>query len=167
MSFETHLDDPLLRELYAYWRLKRAARRMPPRRQIDPTEVPRLLPHLVISESVEDGRRFRYRLAGTAIARAIGIDPTGRCVEEVANGSYRDYINELHRAVWRERVPVFAASAFVSAKRGKTYFARRLLLPLSEDDHAVHQLLSMVIFHFAVGRPAITVLDADVADAAD
>ena len=167
MSFETHLDDPLLREIYAYWRLKRGARRMPSRRQIDPTELPRLLPHLVISEPVEGGERFRYRLAGTAVARAIGLDPTGRCVEDVASGGYRDYINGLHRTVCRERVPVFAASAYVSAARGRHYFARRLLLPLSDDDQAVNQILSLVIFHFAAGRPALTVLDGQAADAAD
>jgi hypothetical protein len=167
MSFEAHLDDPLLRELYAYWRLKRARRRMPQRRQIDPVEVPRLLPHLVISESIEDGKRFRYRLAGTAVASAMGLNPTGRWVEDVASGSYRDYINELHRSVCRERVPLFAASGFVSPTRGKTGFARRLALPLSEDDRMVNQILSMVIVDFAVGRPAITVLDADMPEAAD
>lgn len=167
MSFEAHLDDPLLRELYAYWRQKRARRRMPQRRQIDPAEVPRLLPHLVISESVEDGTRFRYRLAGTAVARGMGLDPTGRCVEDIASGSYCDYIYALHRSVCRERVPLFAASPFVSPTRGKCCFARRLALPLSEDDRTVNQILTMVIFDFAVGRPAITVLDADMPEAAD
>jgi len=167
MSFEAHLDDPLLREIYAYWRLKRGARRMPARRQIDPADLPRLLPHLVISELVEGGQRFRYRLAGTAVARAIGVDPTGRCIEDIASGSYRDYIVELHRSVCRECVPVFAASAFVGAGRGRYYFARRLALPLSDDGEAVNQILSLVVFNFAAGRPAVTVLDRPAANAAD
>lgn len=166
MSFEAQLDDPLLREIYAYWRRKRAARRMPSRRQIDPAEIPRLLPHLVISEAVDGGRCFRYRLVGTAIARTIGFDPTGRSVDDVASGSYGAYINGLHRRSCEERVPIFAASPFIGAARGRQYFARRLALPLSEDDDAVNQILSMVIFCFA-DRPPLTVLDRPVADAAD
>jgi hypothetical protein len=167
MSFEAHLDDPLLREIYAYWRVKRASRRMPSRRQIDPAEMPRLLPHLVISEVVESGRRFRYRLTGTAIARAIGFDPTGRCVDDIASGGYRDYIVGLHRSVCEARVPVFAASPYVGATHGRHFFARRLALPLSEDDEAVNQILSMVIFRFATDRPPLTVLDRPAAEAAD
>jgi hypothetical protein len=167
MSFETHLDDPLLRELYGYWRGKRDARRMPSRRQIDPAEIPRLLPHLVISECVDDGRRFRYRLAGTAVAEAIGFDPTGRYVEDIASGDYRDYINGLHRSVCIERVPIFAASPFMLAGRRRNYFARRLALPLSEDDVTVNQILSMVILRLAGDQAAVTVFDRPPAEAAD
>lgn len=167
MSFETHLDDPLLREIYAYWRSKRASRRMPARREIDPAEMPRLLPHLVISESVEGGRRFRCRLCGTAVARAMGFDPTGRSVEDIGDGSYRDYLNGLHRMACDERVAIFAASVAVGPLRGRHYFARRLVLPLSEDDDTVNQILSMVLFCFAPDRPPLTVLDRPAADAAD
>lgn len=160
MSFETHLDDPLLREAYAYWRKKRDPRRMPARRQIDPAEMPRLLPNLLISEVVDAERRFRYRLVGTAIARVLGRDVTGCCVEEVMSGAYRDYITELHRAVCRERTPVFARSALESAG-GRHRVARRLLLPLSEDDSAVNQILSLVVFQFAPSVAPVTVLDAE------
>jgi hypothetical protein len=167
MSFEAHLDDPLLAQLYAYWRLKRGERRMPARRQIDPAEIPRLLPHLVISEGVDDGRRFRYRLAGTAVAQAIGYDPTGRYVEDVAGGDYRDYINGLHRSVCIERVPIFAAGPFVPAGHHRHHVARRLALPLSEDDATVNQILSMVILRFGAAQPAVTVFDRPAVEAAD
>jgi len=167
MSFESHLDDPLLREIYAYWRERRAERRMPARRQIDPTDMPRLLPHLVISEQLDGGARFRYRLAGTAVAGAVGFNPTGRCIDEVVSGGYGDFITGLHRTVCREAVPLFAASAFSPAARGRHFFARRLMLPLSDDDRSVNQILSLVIFHFAAGRPALTVVDRPAADAAD
>jgi hypothetical protein len=165
MSCETILDDPLLREIYAYWQLKRAERRMPARRQIDPCDVPRLLPHLIISEVVDTGRSFRYRLAGTAIATALGQDVTGRCVDEVTSGVYRDYINGLHRAVCTERRPVFAAGSLACATSAKYRFTRRLLLPLSDDDSVVNQILSLVVFHFALGAPALTVLDLPAAAA--
>jgi len=73
MSFVECLDDPAQRQMYDYWRGKRAARRMPSRRDIDPVDIPRLLPNILISEIVAGpaGVRYRYRLAGTTVARAL------------------------------------------------------------------------------------------------
>jgi hypothetical protein len=159
MSFESHLDDPLLREIYAYWRGKRGARRMPARRDIDPAEVPQLLPHLLISAVIDGGDRFRYRLAGTAITRAIGRDPTGKLIDDLISGSYCEHITGLHRTVCRERAALFAESEAEMGERDKHFFAKRLLLPLSDDGAQVNQILSLVLFHFTAGRPAKTVLD--------
>lgn len=157
MSFETGLDDPLLRDIYAYWRSKCAAGPMPARRQIDPAEMPRLLPHLMISEVAPAGR-FRYRLSGTAVAQALRQDVTGRCVEEVTTGGYCDYLNELQRTVCREGRAIFAASPLPCGARTKYRFTRRLLLPLSDDGAAVNQILALVVFQFGLGAPALTML---------
>lgn len=159
MSFESHLDDPLLRELYAYWRQKRAAHRMPRRRQIDPADVPRLLPHLAISEVIDAGRHFRYRLVGTAVARALGRDPTGDCIDAAASADTGDPIGELHRTVCRERVALFATNALTGRAHARHRVVRRLLLPLSEDDASVDQILSLALFQFAVSAPMLVVLD--------
>lgn len=163
MSFETHLDDPLLREIYGYWQGKRGTRRMPARRDIDPVEVPRLLPHLLISAVIDGGERFRYRLAGTAIARAFGRDPTGKAIDEVIDGGNYDHITELHRTVCRERAALFAESAAALRRRDKNLFAKRVLLPLSDDGAEVNQILSLMTFYFTAGRPTKTVLDAAAA----
>src|ERR1051325_6866611 len=64
-------SDPVLGPVLRYWFDKRGARLMPSRRDIDPVEIePRLLPNLQITELVDGGARFRYRLAGTAIVEA-------------------------------------------------------------------------------------------------
>jgi len=160
MVFADQLDDPLLHELYAYWRGKCRGRRMPRRSDIDPSEMARLLPHLLISEVVEGGERFRFRLAGTAIASALGGDSTGRLVEEVAEGSYRDFINGLHRTVCREQASLFAEGPHLAGTRGEHYYAKRLLMPLFEDGIAVNQILAMLTFRFTARGRAMTVLDA-------
>jgi hypothetical protein len=122
MSFETHLDETLLREIYAYWQGKRGLRRMPARRDVDPVEMPLLLPHLLIGEVVDGGAQFRYRLTGTAITRALGYDPTGRTIDDIASGHYRDHINELHRMLCRARAPLFAQSEAAFGHRGRKLF---------------------------------------------
>ncbi len=54
---------------------------MPARGDINPADIPALLPHLGIIEKA-DGE-LRYRLIGTALARELGRDVTGSQV-----GSY-------------------------------------------------------------------------------
>ena len=82
---------------------------MPSRADIDPTEIPRLLPNLLISEHVADAGvgRWRYRLAGTA---ALGRNPTGNCVDELTKGDYRVFIERIHRIVREEQRALFCAS---------------------------------------------------------
>ena len=61
-------------DLYHYWLAKRGDRAMPARKDINPAEIPVLLPYLVIVDKAED--RFRYRLVGTAVVEQFGHDFT-------------------------------------------------------------------------------------------
>jgi hypothetical protein len=74
------IGDPLKepwRELYRYWRSKHAEGHPPARPDLDPiTEVPRLVAHLMIIDSVGDD--FVYRFVGTEVVSQTGEDMTGR-----------------------------------------------------------------------------------------
>jgi|SRR5579859_2883464 hypothetical protein len=160
MSFIDCLDDPLHRQMYAYWQQKRGARRMPSRGEIDPTEIPRLLPNLLISEYVPEGKdgRWRYRLAGTAVATAFGRNPTGRFIDELTKGDYRAFIERIHALVRDERRALFCASEYTGA-RDLRMSAKRLLLPLTTDGDHVDQIISLLIFRLGTGLPAVIELD--------
>ncbi len=160
MSFVDCLDDPLHRQMYAYWQQKRGSRRMPSRADIDPTEIPRLLPNLLISEYVCEGDtgRWRYRLAGTAVAAAFGRDPTGRFIEELTRGDYRAFIERIHRIVRDEQRALFCASEYTGA-RDPCMSAKRLLLPLTTDGQHVDQIISLLVFRLGTGLPAVIELD--------
>ena len=47
---------------------------MPARRDLDPCDIPKLLPYVMIVDNVDD--RLRWRLVGTAVAREAGRDLT-------------------------------------------------------------------------------------------
>ena len=160
MSFLDSLDDPLQRQMYHYWQGKRMGRRMPCRLDLDPVEIPRLLSNILISEVVSGpaGPRYRYRLAGTAIVRAFGRDPTGRFADELTVGAYRDFILGLHRMVCEERRALFCESRYV-AQHDLDMVARRLLLPVSEDDDNVNQIISLLVFRFGSKQPMTIALD--------
>ena len=160
MSFADCLDDPLHRRMYAYWHEKRGSRRLPSRGDIDPTEIPRLLPNLLISEYVAEGDRgrWRYRLAGTAVAAAFGRNPTGRFVDELTKGDYREFIERIHGMVRAEQRALFCASEYTGA-RNLLMSAKRLLLPLTTDGRHVDQIISLLVFRLGTGLPSVIELD--------
>ena len=73
---------PAVRAIYEYWDRKRGDRRMPARRDIDPTEFVPHLPGIMLVDVVADERRYVYRLVGTREVEARGRNPTGRPVGE-------------------------------------------------------------------------------------
>jgi len=160
MAFVDSVDDPLHRQMYAYWQQKCGSRRMPSRADIDPTEIPRLLPNLLISEHVTEGgiERWRYRLAGTAVAAAFGRNPTGHYIDELTKGAYREFIERIHRVVREEQRALFCASEYTGA-RDLRMSAKRLLLPLTTDGREVDQIITLLVFRLGTGPFAVIELD--------
>lgn len=62
---------PNLNEIvYRYWDAQRGGRRMPARRDIDPSAIKIALPYLLIL--AVEGDLFRYRLVGTQVVEDFG-----------------------------------------------------------------------------------------------
>ncbi len=156
MTFLDRLGDPRHRQFYDYWNGKRAGRSMPRRRDIDPIDIPQLLLNIMIAEVV--GSRFRFRLIGSAIVEAFGTNSTGKFLDEICSGGYRDFITGVYRTVCAEKRPVFAESEFATSK-GYSITARRLFLPLSEDDRSVDRIVALHLFQYRSAAPAVIELD--------
>src|SRR3546814_10324956 len=89
------MDAPHLRpcdvrraKLLAYWEGKCGIRPMPARKDIDVLDLRFVLGRLLLLE-VADGRRFRFRLHGTALVDHVHYDMTGRFVDELPNAENR------------------------------------------------------------------------------
>ena len=119
---------------------------MPSRRDIDPVEVPTLLPNLQLIE-IHAGGRFRYRLIGTAMVEAFGRDYTGRYWDEMFDGPRATAIAQVYDAVRTTRRPVFLRSVYNTTK-SVDLIANRIYLPLSEDDRDVNMILGALTFDF-------------------
>ena len=137
--------DPVLAGALAYWRQKRNGRAMPSRRDIDPSEIPRLLPHLQLIDIVRD--RFRYRLIGTALVDAYGKNYTGQFVDELFDQARSQFISKIYSTVVETRRPGFLRSRYVTTK-GIKLVANRLYLPLSENDRELNMILGAATFEF-------------------
>ncbi len=115
------------------------------RSDLDPTAIPKLLPHLILSEVGDGGWAIRYRLVGTNIVEAHGSDYTGLRVEQLTSGATLDFTRRLYGEVVSKALPVYSEGKFRWA--GKEYrWTKRLHLPLSRDGSAIDMVLAGQVF---------------------
>jgi hypothetical protein len=158
------LNDVRLEEAYRYWLAKSAGRRMPSRADIDPIEIPRLLPDVMLVERHDDGR-YRYRLIGTENTIAHGLNATGRYLDEVLPGpDYAAHVLALYDECVRERRPLYTECLFFAPGRQEPErHTKVLFLPLSPDGDRVNMIFVVQVFfyidratrerHFVDARP--------------
>ncbi len=64
---------------------------MPSRADINPADIPRLLPFVSLVDVAADLGRSRVRLAGTRLRDVFDREITGTCLEDLDLGQSRDY----------------------------------------------------------------------------
>ena len=132
-------NDPILSALWRYWDAKRGRRRMPLRSEIEPAEIPRLLPHLQLADRVE-GKGFRYRLSGSAIVQGYGFDATGKFTQEILTPARHKIASGHYSLVFDTGRPLFARNGYVKGSFLLVMISR-IILPLSLDGESVGMLL--------------------------
>jgi hypothetical protein len=101
------ITSPRVAELHRYWQSKCRNGSLPLRAAIDPTEIPWLLPYLVIAEIEASPMRVRYRLVGTQVVEDNGSDFTNRYLED-CNFAVEALLQECYRQLVERQAPVFA-----------------------------------------------------------
>jgi hypothetical protein len=146
---------PITVALYEYWLERCGARRMPQRKDIDPTSMPRgSLPGLMLVDVVQDDRRYVYRLVGTGEVEVRGNDPTGKSVAEGFFGPTAEDALACYDKVVSTQTPLLDATPFTSSD-GHYVTVETIFLPLSEDGSNVSKILvfshSKEVFEFVPG----------------
>jgi hypothetical protein len=134
-----HLD------LYRYWLAKREDRIMPARGDLEPGDIPLLLPYLTIVDKVHE--RPRYRLVGSAVAQQLGRDMTGQFVGSYVAAPSANALRAVSERVFATAHPVFAVGEF-KTKLGAVHTMSQLLLPLSDDGAEVNMTVSTRIARY-------------------
>lgn len=143
---EAEIRDPRLKTLYAYWKAKAGARRMPARKDLDAIEMKEWLGNLMLLD-FPTGRfiEFRYRLEGTNIEAFYDARRTGRGVEAMTAESERKSVLPQWEGVFERGRPAYYESDILSSE-GKLARQSKLLLPLSEDGEHVNMILGAIYF---------------------
>ncbi|WP_282606871.1 PAS domain-containing protein [Pelagibius sp. Alg239-R121] len=139
-SFRRVIAHPALTELYDFWLAHRGEKPAMLRSDLDPMDIPHLLKNLILADVSEGGRAIRYRLVGTEIVTAHGVDYTGKTIEELTSGATLDFTRDLYSMVVGQAIPVFSQGHFRWA--GKEHcWTKRLHLPLTRDGKNIDVVL--------------------------
>jgi hypothetical protein len=129
-----------LRQLYAYWRSKAAGSRLPSRTDIDPAEIPQLLPYVFLVDVERNPQRFRFRLIGTQICAWAGRDITGMYVDDPAYGPRATEVARQYGEVVARGLPFYIEQPASRPERDYAFYDR-VVMPLAQDGRTVDMLL--------------------------
>ena len=138
-GFRDRIQHPDLRTLYDYWDERRRGRRWPARADINPVDLKFALGNLTLVEVHHGPLRFKFRLSGTLFAQRVGMDLTGKWVDEIPDEAYRNEVFERYKQVVDTGNPQVTLSERIID--GQAHKFEILRLPLSDDDKAVNMLL--------------------------
>ncbi|NIA67098.1 PAS domain-containing protein [Pelagibius litoralis] len=140
------MPDNKLQRLFAYWQKLCRDERMPSRRDIDPVEIPDLLPNIFLLDVVGDGEDFVFRLAGTLVEDAFSMTLHGKSIAEIQRQAGSTGIPDAHHIeVARGGGPRYQEGNMPVAGR-EHWMIHRLLLPLASDGETVDVLMGGAIF---------------------
>jgi hypothetical protein len=135
------LHDLDFSTLHAYWTRQRGGRTMPCRADINPRDIVSLLP-LVFIVDICQPLRFRFRLVGSAICARWHDDFTGKWLDELDFDGELETVLEQYASVAQMEAPRADEMEFVNGE-GRYLHYRRLLLPLSEENHMPNMLIGI------------------------
>ncbi|MBL8837072.1 MAG: PAS domain-containing protein [Alphaproteobacteria bacterium] len=134
---------PMIRALYDYWAGRRGGRAMPGRVDLDPIDVPALLPYVFMVDTPPSGP-MTYRVFGTALVALFGRELTGRPVGEGAQPEHAPEVLARYARIVAERRPFYHRARLFEQSNDFTDI-ERVILPLSADGIEVDQLIGMTI----------------------
>lgn len=103
-----HMRSPVLHQVHQYWLAKRRERELPGWSDVEPAEIARLLPNLLVAAVEYDPLRIFFRLVGTKVAEIRG-DVTGHYVDSVPWNmpATRISVQQSYARVIDSRIPLF------------------------------------------------------------
>lgn len=135
---------------YAYWH-SRCSGRLPSRAMIDPTEIPSLLPHIVLHGVEREPFDFVYRLIGTEVRRHMAEDRTGQRMSAIPGQRPPSRIwDNLARIVATGR-PVLNSTPYEGPLKDFVTM-ETVQLPLASDGATVDVILVFVDFMRGIAR---------------
>lgn len=132
----------VIAEFLDYWEAKRGGRSLPARRDLDPVDIPRLLPFVTLADIEPEPFRVRYRLAGTMVVETTGMEITGRYLDELAPPHVLASYHAIYRRCCEHFAPSYASVdwEFTADRRGSYEIGA---FPLSSDGARVDMVLTV------------------------
>jgi hypothetical protein len=131
-----------IRQMHAWWLVKRGQRPLPDRLDVDPAELKALLPYILICDCGLDPFRVRYRLIGTRVVEVSGFNFVGRYLDELTPPDGDEPWAEHYRVAYDSRMPVYGATT-VPTMHGDLFRYEFSIFPLTNGGSQVEQFLAL------------------------
>lgn len=122
------------RDFHAYWqRLAQRRGGVPFRTDLDPSDIPGLLPNLFIVERIKSTGRYFFRLSGTGIRDVMGFENTGHFLDELLHGEDLNAVSAMFAQVMDQGLCIRSIEGLTYSDR--SYLRVEILrLPLRAAD---------------------------------
>jgi hypothetical protein len=137
--------DARIQALHDYWKALRGSRAMPARGDVDPTQIPSLLPNIVMYDVAASGG-YKVRLVGEEVINFIGRNATGGPAGESMPPRSAEMVAAILDAVVADRAPKFRAGKAHWAPDKSYRDFEACFLPLSADGESVNIVLCGISF---------------------
>ena len=137
------MTQEIISEAMAYWRRLGGARPMPSRRDLDPVDIPRLLPFVMLIDVLSDPLDFKFRLIGTEVSAIIARNLQGRRFSTIPHMAAGNRVWTEYEAVVNRREPLAASGGYVGSD-DRVRAVRHALMPLSSGGEAVDMMFVAV-----------------------
>ncbi len=131
------------RDFFAYWQKIKGDLFLPRRKDLDPRDIPHLLPAIWMADVINgEELYFRVRLIGTDLARAFKVENTNQRLDDIA--LTEEVIKRFHKLV-KTKKPNYHVRKFPLEVEEHKYYST-LTLPLSNDEEKVDIIISVIDF---------------------
>ena len=146
VAFTDIPDDSLIICFLQYWRSIANSALLPARANLDPIDIPKIIPWMFLVDVLREGgdMDFRFRLIGTRNADLVGHDATGELVADafpeatasLMSSTYADVVEQGQPRCWRASLPE-TDRAFIECYRA--------LFPFATDGRKVDMIAGLLM----------------------
>jgi hypothetical protein len=132
---------PAIVEAARYLQTLAPGNALPKRRDFRPNRVPGLLGYYFLVDVLDNGKDYRYALAGEHMALLFGTDATNMRLSELGDAGAR--IKKTYDAVVATRTFHYVRGRYTWPER--SVGIERLLVPMTDDDGTLNTILGISV----------------------
>lgn len=141
-----------IRRLVSYWRNAGPDGALPGRQHIDPVDMKDLLGNVWLADVARNPLRFRYRVVGSRIVNYLGMEPTGKWLDEVIAHFEKTNTARDMKILVKEGAPRWRRGSPTIRKDLVFKTVEQVSLPLAADGRTVDMVLNLTLFLDQEGR---------------
>ncbi|HYL48178.1 MAG TPA: PAS domain-containing protein [Stellaceae bacterium] len=138
--------DARLARLLADWEARRRGRAFPSRADFVPEDFRYLIGNLSLLDVAYSPLRFRYRVHATRLAQRIGIELTGKWVDEIPNPAHAAGAHSHFAEVIEQRTPIVYRRVHEFVTDNLPHNCEVLALPLARDGQTIDMMMSAFVW---------------------